>query len=133
VAPSSPNAEPSGQLVVLIVDDNASNLKLARDVLRADGITTIEATTGAEAIEVATGGIPDVILLDLRLPDMDGLDVLHELKGRAATARIPVVALSALRTEGDPDWLLEAGFLEKPVTVRDFPSQVREHWRRSAV
>ena len=56
MAPSSPNAEPSGQLIVLIVDDNASNLKLARDVLRADGITTIEATTGAEAIEVATGG-----------------------------------------------------------------------------
>ena len=136
MAPSSPNAEPSGQLIVLIVDDNASNLKLARDVLRADGITTIEATTGAEAIEVATGGVPDVILLDLRLPDMDGLDVLKELKGRAATARIPVVALSAVRTEGDPDWLLEAGFsgcLEKPITVRDFPSQVREHWRRSAV
>src|SRR5262245_6636276 len=134
MASSSPNAEPLDP-VVLIVDDNASNVKLARDVLRADGLRTIEASTGSEALEVATGELPDVILLDLRLPDMDGFDVLRELKARQATAEIPVVALTALRTEVDADWLVEAGFsgyLEKPITVRDFPAQVRRHSRNAS-
>ena len=127
-------APPPDQPLVLVVDDNEKNLKLARDVLRADGLRTLEAATGAEAIQIAVGDLPDVILLDLRLPDMDGFDVLRELKGREATARIPVVAHTALRTEADVDWLLEAGFagyLEKPITVRDFPAQVRDHWRKA--
>ncbi len=136
---STPDGEilrspPPDQPRVLIVDDNEKNLKLARDVLRAGGMRTIEAATGAEAIQIAVGDLPDVILLDLRLPDMDGFDVLRELKGREATARIPVVALTALRTEADGDWFLEAGFagyLEKPITVRDFPAQVRDHWRKA--
>ena len=117
-----------GQPLVLIVDDNASNLKLARDVLRADGIRTIEASTGAEAIEVATAALPDVVLLDLRLPDVDGLDVVRELRARERTASIVVVALTAVRTGDESEWLHEAGFagwLEKPITVRDFPTQVR--------
>ena len=61
--------------LVLIVDDNAKNLKLARDVLRAAGFRTLEAATGAEAIALAAEHLPDVILMDLRLPDMDGTDV----------------------------------------------------------
>jgi two-component system, cell cycle response regulator DivK len=121
--------------LVLIVDDNERNLKLARDVLHADGLRTVEASTGAEAVAAATRDLPDVILLDLRLPDTDGFDVLRDLKGRAATARIPVVALTALRSDGDTAWLLEAGFsgcLEKPITVRDFPAQVRAYSRNAA-
>ena len=121
--------------LVLVVDDNDRSLKLARDVLRADGIRTVEATSGAEAVELAAQVLPDVILLDLQLPDMDGIEVVRELKARDSTAQIPVVALTAMRTEGDADWLLDAGFagcLEKPITVRDFPTQVRSHWSNAA-
>jgi two-component system, cell cycle response regulator DivK len=120
---------------VLIVDDDDRNLKLARDVLLADGVRTLEATTGAEALDRASRDRPDVILLDLRLPDMSGFDVLRELASREATAEIPVVALTALRTDGDSEWLFESGFsgyLEKPISVQDFPKQVREHWRNAA-
>ena len=120
------------QPLVLIVDDNASNLRLARDVLRADGVRTIEASTGAEALELASAEAPDVILLDLRLPDMDGIDVLGELRTRESTAHIAVVAVTAVRTTDDGSWLRElgfAGYLEKPIAVRDFPARVRSYWR----
>lgn len=123
----SESATPAEPLV-LIVDDNTTNLKLARDVLRADGIRTLEAATGAAAIELAVEAAPDVILLDLRLPDMDGLDALRELRAHEGTARIPIVALTAVRVADDEGWLLAAGFsdyIEKPIDVRDFPGRVR--------
>jgi two-component system, cell cycle response regulator DivK len=120
---------PAGPLV-LIVDDNERNLKLARDVLRAAGFYTLAAASGADAIALAAEQLPDVILLDLRLPDMDGLDVARELRNGARTRRIPVVALSALRFEGDDARLAEAGFagsLAKPINVATFPDQVRRY------
>ena len=80
--------------LVLIVDDNEKNLKLARDVLQAAGFRTLEAETGAEAIALAAEHLPDVILMDLRLPDMDGADAARALSGAAETAGIPVVALT---------------------------------------
>ncbi len=119
--------------LVLIVDDNQKNLKLARDVLRAAGFRTLEAATGAEGIALATEHLPDVILMDIRLPDMDGMDAARALGRGARTARIPIVALSALPFEGG-DWLLAAGFagyLEKPISVREFPDQVRRYCARS--
>lgn len=120
--------------LVLIVDDNDRNRKLARDVLRAAGFGTLEAASGAEGIALAAGELPDVVLLDLGLPDMDGTDVLRELRDRARTARLPVVALSARRPDDDGEWLLAAGFagyLEKPISVREFPDQVRVHCERA--
>jgi two-component system, cell cycle response regulator DivK len=134
VTSPSPKARDSGRPadvpLVLIVDDNEKNRKLARDVLRAAGLQTIEAASGGEAIAVAAECLPDVILLDLRLPDMDGTDIACTLRDRVQTARIPVVALSALRYAGDSDQLLAAGFsgyLEKPIDVRAFPEQVRSY------
>ena len=114
--------------LVLIVDDNQKNLKLARDVLRASGFRTVEAASGAEGIALAAEHLPNVILMDLRLPDMDGTDAVRKLGDRARTARIPIVALSALPPDGD--WFLAAGFagyLEKPFSVRAFPDQVRRY------
>jgi two-component system cell cycle response regulator DivK len=114
--------------LALIVDDNDKNLKLARDVLRAGGFRTLEAATGSEGIALAAEHLPDVILMDLRLPDMDGTDALRELGHNTRTARIPVVALSSLPGVGDV--LLAAGFagyLEKPFSVRAFPEQVRRY------
>jgi two-component system cell cycle response regulator DivK len=117
----------TGRPLVLIVDDNEKNLKLARDVLRAAGFGTREAMNGVEGIALAGEHLPDVILMDLRLPDMDGTDAVRRLGEGARTASIPVVALSSLRLEGNSDWLLAAGFagwLEKPITVAEFPDQV---------
>src|SRR5262245_20964290 len=114
--------------LVLIVDDNPKNLKLARDVLRAAGLRTSEAASGKEAITLAAEQLPDVILLDLGLPDMDGIAVVRELRSGARTARIPVVALSALQSVEGGDWLSAAGFagyLAKPISVGSFPDQVR--------
>jgi two-component system cell cycle response regulator DivK len=116
--------------LALIVDDNEMNLKLARDVLQHAGFRTLEGATGAAALELASAHRPDVILLDIRLPDMDGTDVLVRLKSAAETASIPVVALTSFAMKGDRERLLAAGFdgyLEKPIAVRGFADQVRGH------
>ena len=133
-SPDAPLPDPTDTEppLVLIVDDNERNLKLARDVLRAAGFRTLEAASGAEGIALAAEGLPDVVLLDLRLPDMDGADVASKLRDGARTARIPVVALSALRVD-DSELLLAAGFvgyLEKPISVGEFPDQVRRYCAR---
>jgi two-component system, cell cycle response regulator DivK len=118
--------------LVLIVDDNERNRRLSGEVLRAAGFRTIEAATGAAGIALAADRMPDVILLDIELPDMNGADVARELRREARTARIPVVAHSARPYVGEDDRLLEAGFvgyLEKPIDVREFPEQVRSFCR----
>ena len=86
--------------LVLIVDDNDRNRKLARDVLGAAGFRTIDAATAAQGIALAEEHVPDVILMDLRLPDMDGADATRRLATDERTARIPVVAMSASPLEG---------------------------------
>jgi two-component system, cell cycle response regulator DivK len=114
--------------LVLIVDDNEKNVKLARDVLRFAGFRTLEAGSGAEGASLAVEHRPDVILLDIRLPDMDGTAVLRRLKEDERTAQIPIVALTSFAMKGDRDRFLAEGFdgyLEKPISVRDFPDQVR--------
>jgi two-component system cell cycle response regulator DivK len=114
--------------LVLIVDDNEKNLRLARDVLRASGFRTVEAATGEEAIAVAAEQLPDVILMDIRLPDIDGTEAAARLKREPRTAAIPIVALTSLAMKGDRERFLESGFdgyLEKPISVRDLPDQVR--------
>ena len=130
----APGASVSGETavgpLVLIVDDNEKNLKLARDVLRAAGFSTVEAATGAEGIARAAEHLPQVILMDLRLPDMDGTDAARRLGEGAQTARIPVVALSSLPLGSGGDWYRAAGFagyLEKPISVGEFPDQVRRY------
>ena len=125
------SSSPSGRVpLVLIIDDNEKNRRLARDVLRAAGLGTIEAATGSAGIALATERMPDLILLDIELPDMNGTEVARELRKEARTARIPVVAHSARPYVGDRDRLLEAGFagyLEKPIDVSEFPEQVRSY------
>jgi two-component system cell cycle response regulator DivK len=117
-------------VLVLIVEDDGRSRKLVRDVLSADGLRTLEAASGVEALAIAAEELPDVILLDLGLPDMNGIDVVRALKAHERTARIPVVALTAMRTEDDDGWLRAAGFsacIEKPIDVRGFPARIRSH------
>jgi two-component system, cell cycle response regulator DivK len=137
VTSPSPQARDSGRLadvpLVLIVDDNEKNRKLARDVLRAAGLRTLEAGRGDEAISIATDNRPDVILLDLRLPDMNGTEVARQLRSGDGTGGIPVVALTASAYAWSSDRLVAAGFdgyLQKPIDVRAFPEQVRGFCKR---
>ena len=119
---------PADAPLILIVDDNEKNRKLARDVLRAAGLRTLEASRGNEAIALATDHRPDVVLLDLRLPDLNGTEVARQLRREPGTEQIPVVALSASAYAWSSDQLLAAGFdgyLRKPIDVRAFPGQVR--------
>lgn len=116
--------------LALIIDDNEMNLRLARDVLRYGGFRTVEGSTGAAALTLAREHRPDVILLDIRLPDMDGTEVLARLKRGEETSAIPVVALTSFAMNGDRERLLAEGFdgyLAKPIAVRAFPEQVRSH------
>jgi two-component system cell cycle response regulator DivK len=138
MTPCSPQARDNDRAadapVVLIVDDSDKNRKLAREVLRAAGLRTLEAARGDEAIAVTAERRPDLVLLDLRLPDMDGTDVARALRDAEATRRIPIVALSASPNAGG-DELRAAGFdgyLEKPIDVRAFPEQVRRYCKRRA-
>jgi two-component system cell cycle response regulator DivK len=120
----------SADKLVLIVDDNEKNLRLARDVLRFAGLRTIEAASASEALTLAVERLPDVILMDIRLPDMDGTDAARRLKADERTAAIPIVALTSFAMKGDREWFLGAGFdgyLEKPISVREFPEQVRRY------
>jgi two-component system, cell cycle response regulator DivK len=119
--------------LVLIVDDNERNRRLARDVLRHAGIRTLEAATASDALTLAAAEQPDVILMDIRLPDLDGTEAARRLKDDEVTAAIPVVALTSFAMKGDREWFLTVGFdgyLEKPISVRQFPAQVRGFCRR---
>ena len=108
------------------------NLKLARDVLEYAGFTVLVAMTGEDAVSRARAARPDVILMDLQLPGIDGHEALARLRTDERTATIPVVALTAFAMRDDRDRVMAAGFdgyLQKPIDVRRFPEQVREHLR----
>ena len=97
-------------------------------MLQSSGFRTLEAGSGGEGVSCAFEHLPDVILMDVRLPDMQGTDAVRLLKGDLRTAMIPVVALTAFAMKGDREWLLGTGFdgyLEKPISVRELPEQVR--------
>jgi two-component system, cell cycle response regulator DivK len=114
--------------LVLIVDDNERNRKLARDVLRLAQFRTLEARTAAEGIALASEHLPDVILMDLRLPDLDGTEAARMLAAERRTSHIPVVAVSALPLDLGDQWLAEAGFagyIVKPIDIDAFPELVR--------
>ena len=117
--------------LILIVDDNEKNVKLVRDVLRHAGFGRSRRRPAA-GISDAAEHLPDVILMDIRLPDMDGTDALRRLKAAEATASIPIVALTSLAMKGDRERLLADGFdgyLEKPIDIREFPDQIRRYCR----
>lgn len=118
---------------VLIVEDNEKNMKLFRDVLQATGYSTLEATTGEEAIELSLSQAPALVLMDVQLPGIDGVGALERLRQNERTASIPVLALTAQAMSGDRERLLEAGFdgyLAKPVDVGALIEAVREHCDR---
>ena len=115
---------------ILMVEDNAKNMKLFRDVLMATGYRTLEATTGEQAIELATEYAPDLVLMDIQLPDMDGVEALGRLRADERTASIPVLALTAQAMSGDREGFLAVGFdgyVSKPVNIVEFVDTVRQN------
>jgi CheY-like chemotaxis protein len=107
-------------------------VKLVRDLLRFAGFRTLEAFTAEAGMSMAAEHLPNVILMDIRLPDMSGTDALRLLRNADATAPIPIVALTSLAMKGDRERLLAEGFdgyLEKPIDVQLFPEQVRSYCR----
>lgn len=108
---------------VLIVEDNDKNMKLARDVLQAKGYATLEAVTGEDGVRLAKAERPDLVLMDIQLPGISGIEALKRLREDPATAGIPVAALTASVTQGDRSKITEAGFdafLGKPINLKEF-------------
>jgi two-component system, cell cycle response regulator DivK len=118
---------------ILVVEDNDKSMKLLRDVLQATGYRTLEAATGERALSLAATEGPALVLMDIRLPDMTGIEVLSCLRMDKRTARIPVLAVTAEAMKGDLERLLEAGFdgyLSKPVDLDELLKAVELHCHR---
>ena len=114
--------------LILIVEDNEKNLKLTRDVLQFNGFRTLEATAAEAGIALAQTERPDLILMDIQLPGIDGVTALDRLRADPRTAPIPVVALTAYAMQADHQRFLQAGFdacVMKPISVKELPTQVR--------
>jgi CheY-like chemotaxis protein len=121
--------------LVLIVEDNLRNLKLVRDVLEHVGYRTLEATTAEDGLALAREHRPDLVLMDVQLPGMDGVQALGRLRADPATSGIPVVAVTAFAMKDDRARFVAAGFdgyVEKPISIREFPGQVADFLNQSA-
>lgn len=115
---------------ILVVEDNERNLKLVRDVLAFAGFEVDEARTGEEGVARARERPPDLVLMDLQLPGIDGTEALRQLRSTSTTAAVPVVALTAQAMPEDRERVTAAGFdgyVTKPVSVRGLPDAVRSH------
>jgi len=122
----------SGQ-TILLIEDNPLNLELARDVLQAAGYTVVDARTAEEGLRLAAAVVPQLILLDIRLPGMNGLDAVRSLKHDVHTRDITVVALTAQAMAGDEQTAFAAGFdgyITKPINTRTLSGEVRR-WLES--
>ena len=116
--------------LVLLVEDNEKNMKLARDILRFKGYRVTEATTGEDAVASAASEPPDLVLMDIQLPGIDGIEAFRRIRSDPKTAKVPVVALTASVMAGDRERFDKAGFdgfIAKPIDVKQFPDQVASY------
>jgi len=115
---------------VLIVEDNELNMKLFNDLLEANGYLTLKATNGSEAMELARSGNPDLILMDIQLPEISGLEVTQWLKADLDLKQIPVIAVTAFAMKGDEERIRAAGceaYISKPISISHFLETVRSY------
>ncbi|WP_298003735.1 MULTISPECIES: response regulator [Anaerolinea] len=118
---------------ILVIEDNPDNLELVRFLLEQAGFQVISAVDGLEGLEKARTQRPDLILLDMSLPELDGWHLAKQLKDAEQTASIPIIALTAHTLPGDRRRALEAGcdgFISKPLNVARFASQIEEYLNR---
>ena len=114
---------------ILVIEDNDRNRRLVRLLLKAKGYEVIEAATAEEAIECLKGLKPDLILMDIQLPNTDGLALTKQIKSKEETRDIPVVAVTAYAMKGDKERILEAGcdgYVSKPIDTRQLPLVIAE-------
>lgn len=115
--------------VVLLVEDNASNMRLFHDLLIGQGCIVLQAFDGTSGLQMAQEHRPDLILLDIQLPDISGLEVIRWLKAETALQSIPVIALTAFAMKGDQEMFLQSGFdayISKPISVPHFLHTVEQ-------
>ena len=113
---------------ILIVEDNEKNMKLARDILRAKGYATLEAVNGLDGVTLALEHKPDLVLMDIQLPDINGIEAFERIRANADTAQVPVIAFTASVTVNDRSRIGDAGFdafLGKPINLKEFVETVR--------
>ena len=118
--------------VILVVEDNELNLKLVRDVLGFAGYEVIEARTGEEGVALAAERRPDLVLMDLQLPGIDGAEALRQLRACSLTQEVPVVAVTAFAMREDRERAFRSGFdgyVAKPFSPRELPGQIRSFLR----
>ncbi len=116
--------------LILMVEDEPRNLTLLRDLLQVSGYKTIEATDGEQGVELAKSNKPDLILMDVQMPKMDGLEATRILKADTTTSNIPVLALTSYAMKGDKERILEAGcdgYLAKPIDIKELLKIVAEY------
>jgi two-component system cell cycle response regulator DivK len=114
---------------ILVVEDNPKNLKLVRDVLVYSGYEVVEATSGEDGVRLAEETSPDLILMDLQLPGIDGTEALRQIRSSEHNPGVPVVAVTAFAMTDDRDRAFASGFdgyVEKPISARALPQQVRD-------
>jgi two-component system, cell cycle response regulator DivK len=128
LAPPEPLRKPGMAKTVLIVEDNELNMKLFHDLLEAHGYATLATRNGIEALDLARKHRPDLILMDIQLPEVSGLEVTKHLKDDDELRHIPVVAVTAFAMKGDEERILAGGceaYLSKPISVSKFIETVR--------
>ena len=121
--------------LILIVEDNEKNLKLVRDVLQVKGFATVEAGSAEDGIKLAAQRKPDLILMDIQLPGMNGIEALKVLRSDPETKPIPVIAVTASVMQQDRTLITQAGFdgyIGKPINIKEFLDSVREALARKA-
>jgi two-component system, cell cycle response regulator DivK len=115
---------------VLIVEDNELNMKLFNDLLEANGIATVKTMNGLDAIELTREHMPDLILMDIQLPEVSGLDVIKWIKSDDSLKHIPIIAVTAFAMKGDEERIREGGceaYLSKPISVAKFLETVKNY------
>ncbi|OHB35817.1 MAG: two-component system response regulator [Planctomycetes bacterium GWA2_40_7] len=119
---------------ILIIDDNPMNLELVSDLLELHGFLVIKAKDSKTGMELAQTEKPDLILMDIQLPGIDGIDATRILKEDIITADIPIVALTAHAMKGDEEKILKAGctgYISKPINTREFPKIVKSYLKKT--
>ena len=119
---------------VMVVEDNEKNRKLMRVVLKAKGYNVIEASTGEEALNLLKNQIPDIILMDIQLPGIDGLTLIKEIKASVVTKDIPIIAVTAYAMKGDEQKILDTGcnaYVSKPINTQELPLIVEKYIKKT--
>lgn len=115
---------------ILIVEDNELNMKLFNDLLEAHGYETVTTRDGTKAVGIATSEKPDLILMDIQLPEVSGLDITRQIKENDELKNIPIIAVTAFAMKGDEDKIKECGcngYISKPISITTFIETIRSH------